>query len=173
LKQGDVIIAMDGKPVKDGDDLVARVAETPVGQTVNLRYVRDKKEQDTKLVIGDRSQVFADQLGSAEEEPSGGSRGTDARFGISIQNLTPDIASRLGIDSKGVLVTSVDADSFAEEVGLQRGDVIMEINHQAINKVDDVLRIQRGITPKSDVVFLVQRNQGGNMTTLYLAGTLQ
>jgi serine protease Do len=173
LEQGDVIISMDGKPIKDGDDLVARVAETPVGRTVSVRYLRDKKEQETKLVIGDRSEVFAGQFGPDEPEEPGESGSTDVKFGISIQNLTPDIVGRLGLSANsGVLVTSVDANSFAEEVGLQRGDVILEVNHQAVSKVDDVLRIQRDLAPKSDVVFLVQRNQGGDTTSLYLAGTL-
>ena len=74
--------------------------------------------------------------------------------------------------TKGVAVTGVDPDSFAEEIGLQRGDVILEINHQPVKDVDDVVSIQKKLKQKSDVVFLVQRNQGGQSLTLYLAGTL-
>jgi serine protease Do len=173
LQQGDVITSIDGKAIQDGDDLVARVAETPVGQTVTVRYVRDKKEQETRLVIGDRSEVFATQLGSPQSEQPGEASPTDVKFGLSIQNITPDLAGRLGISANGgVLVTSVDPDSFSEEVGLQRGDIILEVNHQSVSNVDDVLGIQRNLGSGTDVVFLVQRSRAGETTSLYLAGTL-
>jgi S1-C subfamily serine protease len=55
---------------------------------------------------------------------------------------------------------------------VQRGDVITQINQQPVLKVDDVLKIQRALKPKSDVVFMIQRNQRGQSLTLYLAGTL-
>jgi len=173
LQQGDVILAINGQPVKDGDDLVSKVAGTPVGDTLTIRYLRDRQEREAQVVIGDRSQVFADILGAGNEEGSPEAGSTEAKFGITIQNLTPELANRLGLEeSRGVLVTSVDSDSLAEEVGMQRGDVILELNHQPVSKVDDVLRIQRGLKPKTDVVFLVQRTQQGQTLSLYLAGTL-
>ena len=173
LMQGDVILSLDGQAINNGEDLVSKVASTPVGQSVTIKYLRDKKEQEAKVEIGDRSKVFADQLGTSEEQESSKPEGTDVKFGISIQNITPDIASRLGIsETKGVLVTSVDPDSFAEDIGLERGDVIMQVNHQPVNKVDDVLRIQRNLKSGADVVFLVQKTQQGQTITRYLAGTL-
>jgi serine protease Do len=144
-----------------------------VGRPVSIRYLRDKKEQEAKVEIGDRSVVFAERLGADEEAESAEATGTDVKFGISIQNVTADVAGRLGIsEGKGVLVTSVDPDSFAEEIGLERGDVILQVNQQPVNKVEDVLRIQRSLASKTDVVFLIQRNQQGQPTSLYLAGTL-
>jgi serine protease Do len=174
LKQGDVIVSLNGTPIKDGDDLVAKVAATPVGDGVTVRYIRDRKELETKVTIGDRSKVFADLLGTSEEEGQPEKEGTEAKFGVTIQNITPESAGRLGLgaDVKGVLVTNVDNDSFAEEIGVQRGDVVVQINQQPVTKVDDVLRIQRSLKPKSDVVFLIQRSQRGQSITLYLAGTL-
>ena len=173
LKQGDVIISVDGEPIRNGDDLVSKVAETPVGQSVSIKFMRDKKEQEAKVVIEDRAKVFADRLGTGEEEESTQAEGTDVKFGISIQNITPDVAGRLGItENIGVLITSVDTDSFAEDVGLLRGDVILQVNHQPVNKVDDVLRIQRSLKSGTDVVFLVQRTQLGQTVNQYLAGTL-
>ena len=173
LRQGDVIISVDGQVVEDGDGLIAIVAGTPVDRPVVVRYIRDREEQETTVVIGDRTEVFAGQLnpGGGSDQPS--TEDTEARFGISIQNITPEIASRLGIEpDEGVLVTSVDNDSFAEEIGLQRGDVIQQLNHQPVNRVQDVLQIQRGLAPQSDVVFMVLRAQGSQPVTLYLAGTL-
>ena len=173
LKQGDVILSIDGDTVQDGDELVAKVASTPVGQSVTIRYVRNQQEQETELVIGDRSKVFASILGTEEGYRPSEQEDTEAKFGVSIQNVTPEIASQLGIDeTRGVVVTAVDTDSFADEVGLQRGDVILEINQQRVDGVNDVVRIQRDLHSGSDVVFLIQRNRRGQTLTLYLADTL-
>ena len=173
LQQGDVIIGVDGTQIKNGENLVSKVAETPVGTSVTIKFIRDKKEQEAQIVIEDRAVVFADRLGGAEEEATAPAESTDVKFGISIQNITSDVAGRLGIgQDKGVLVTSVDTDSFAEEIGILRGDVILQVNQQPVNKVDDVLRIQRTLQSGDDVVFLVQRTQQGQSENRYLAGTL-
>ena len=173
LKQGDVILSIDGESIKNGDDLVSKVANTAIGQTVAVMYLRDKKQHEAKIEIGDRMKVFADQLGGGDQEENAQPGSTDVKFGISIQNITSDVASRLGLsDTKGVLVTAVDSDSFAEDIGLERGDVILQVNHQAVSKVDDVLRIQKSLKSGADVVFLVQKMQQGQPSTKYLAGTL-
>ena len=173
LKQGDVIISVDGAEIRDGEDLVSTVADTAVGTSVRVKFIRDKQEQDTSVVIEDRAMVFADRLGDREAEDAAPAESTDVKFGISIQNITADLAGRLGItQDNGVLVTSIDTDSFAEEIGMLRGDVILQVNHQPVNKVDDVLRIQRTLKSGDDVVFLVQRTQQGLSANQYLAGTL-
>ena len=173
LKQGDVIVSVDGKPVEDGDGLIAVVAGASVGEPVAVRYLRNKEEHETSVVIGDRTEVFAGRLNPEGSSDQPSAEDTEAKFGISIQNITPEVASRLGMDAnEGVLVTSVDNSSFAEEIGLQRGDVIQQLNHQPVNRVEDVLRIQRDLPAKSDVVFMILRTQGSQSMTLYLAGTL-
>ncbi|HWP86210.1 MAG TPA: Do family serine endopeptidase [Terriglobia bacterium] len=173
LKQGDVIVAINDSPIHSPDDLLAQVAALPVGEKATVRYIRDKKEQSTQLVPGDRAEMLAEQGGGGT--PFGGGRpGTPAKFGISVQNLTPQIARQMGLesDARGVVVSSVDEASFAEEIGLRRGDVILEINHEPVRSVEDVLRLQRNLKSGSDVVFLVKRMQLGQTATLYLAGTL-
>lgn len=173
LKQGDVILSIDGEQINDGDGLIAKVAGAPVGESVTIRFVRNREEQETELIIGDRSKVFADILGTEEGYGPSEQEDTEAKFGISIQNVTPEIASQLGIDgTRGVVVTAVDRDSFADEVGLRRGDVILEINQQRVDGVNDVVRIQRDLHSGSDVVFLIQRNRRGRTETMYLADTL-
>jgi serine protease Do len=159
--------------VRNGDDLISVVAAAPVGQPVTVRYLRNKQEQQASVTIGDRSKVFAGVLNPSEGQEAPSAEGAEAKFGVSIQNITPEMASRLGLDgTQGVLVTSVESNSFAEEVGLQRGDVILQVNQQPVNRVDDVLRIQRGLGARADVVFLIRRGQGNQSVTLYLAGTL-
>jgi serine protease Do len=89
--------------------------------------------------------------------------------------LTPEIADKMNIPSgKGVIVQDVKPGSFADEdVGLTRGDVILEINKQPVNSVEDFDRITSALKSGQDVVFLVrQRGGGANAGTIFLAGTL-
>ena len=92
---------------------------------------------------------------------------------MSVRSVTPDLADRLGIPSgKGVLVSEVKPGSFAEDVGLSRGDVILEVNKQPVNSEDDLRKIQTQLKSGQDVVFLVRQGRGRNAGTIFLAGTL-
>ena len=173
LQQGDVIVAINGSPINSADDLLAKVAELPVGEKATLGYIRDRKEQSSTLMIIDRSKMLAGLTGADQEPEDSAHEGAQAKFGISVQNVSPEIARQMGLEgASGVMVSDVTDSSFAEEVGLQRGDVILEVNHQPVQKVDDLMRIQLGLKPGSDVVFLVRRSQGGQSSPMYLAGTL-
>jgi serine protease Do len=173
LQQGDVILAINGSPVKDTNDLVAKVAALPVGEKATIRYLRDRKEKESTVVIEDRSKMLADMTGEEGQSGSTAPDATKAKFGISVQNLTPEMAQQMGIaDSKGVVVSDVKDSSFADEVGMQPGDVIVELNQQPVNSVDDIMRIQKNLKPGSDVVFRIERSENGHAEPLYLAGTL-
>lgn len=173
LKQGDVIVSIDGKPIKDGEELVSKVSTQPVGAKVRIGYIRDRKTEETTVLIGDRGETFADLLPSSGDQNPSGKQNTKAKLGMSIENITPQTARQLGLkEAKGVLVAAVDSSSFAEEVGLQPGDVLLEMNQQPVRKVDDVLKLQENLKAGSDVVFLIERNHSGQPATLYLAGTL-
>jgi serine protease Do len=174
LKQGDVIVAINGTTITDGDKLVSTIAALPVGAKASVRYIRNRKEQQATIAIGDRARMLADMTGSDDGEGSAEERdATKARFGISIQNLTPAMVRQMGLEeAKGVVVSNVESSSFADEVGLRSGDVIIEINQQPVTKVEDVIKIQENLKTGSDVVFLVRRSEGGRSAPLYLAGTL-
>jgi serine protease Do len=173
IKPGDVIVAVDGTAIKTGDQLVSKISETPVGSNVRIKYVREGKPAEVALTIADREKIFKELSGETQEnkEPGGAS---EARFGVTLQNLAPEMAERLGMGNvQGVVVTDVDANSFAEDVGLARNDIITEIQRQPVRSVDDVRRIQRTVKPKDDVVFKVlRRDRRGRFTPLFLAGTL-
>ncbi len=180
IKSEDVIIAMNGKSVKDGDDLVNRVAETPVGTTVTLTIDRAGKKSDHQVTIEDRTKVFANNprvRGDDFEEPSR-SEGTQAKFGISIRNLADSERDQMGLqDRRGVVVTRVENGSFAEEIGVTARDVIVSINRQTVNSVDDVKRIQATLKSGDAVAFRVMRRvggmgQSGQWQSLFVAGTL-
>ena len=173
LKIGDTITAVDGKNVKTGDELVSDIASRKPGSKAKLAFVRNGKQQEATVTIADRSKLFASRLGE-EEENQGGEEPKPSKFGLSVRSITPDLADRLNIAAgKGVVVQDVKQGSFAEDVGLNRGDVILEVNKQPVNTPEDFTKIESSLKSGQDVVFLVRpRGARAQDGTIFLAGTL-
>jgi len=173
LKVGDTIFSVDGKQVKTGDELVSDIARRKPGEKIALGYFRNGKKEETSVTVADRAKLFASRLGE-DEESSEASAPKQSKLGATVRALTPEIADRLNVPSgKGVIVQDVKNGSFADDVGLTRGDVVLEINKQPVNNEDDFDRIQSGLKSGQDVVFLVRQRGGGrNDGTIFLAGTL-
>jgi serine protease Do len=173
LKVGDTIFSVDGKSIKNGDELVSDIASRKPGSKVTLGYFRNGKKDEAAVTVADRAKLFASRLGDQEE---GGEQSTpkQSKLGAMVRDLTPEMADRLNVPSgQGVVVQEVKPGSFADDVGLTRGDVILEINKQKVNSIDDFDRVQSGLKSGQDVVFLVrQRGAGRNDGTIFLAGTL-
>ena len=187
IKEEDIIVAMDGKSVKDGDDLVGRVAEMPVGTPVRLMVDRSGKQKEFKVTIESRSEVFKDDpriSGNAlpkEEEPGKVEGTTQAKFGMKIKPLSDAERETMDLKEKrGVEVVNVDQGSFAEDVGIVEKDVIISINRQPVATIDDIRRIQGSLKSGDAVAFRVMRsNQLGpragkavQWTSFFLSGTL-
>ncbi|OLD20391.1 MAG: peptidase S1 [Acidobacteriales bacterium 13_1_40CM_3_55_5] len=173
LKVGDNINSVDGRPVKNGDDLVGDIASRKSGAKVTLGVIRNGKKQDITVTVADRAKLFASRLGE-EEDSSDSSSPKESKLGLSVRAVTSDIADRLDIPAgKGIIVQDVKPGSFADDVGLSRGDVILEINKQPVNSEDDFTKISSTLKSGQDVVFLVrQRGAGRQDGTIFLAGTL-
>jgi serine protease Do len=171
LKVGDTVTAVDGKAVKNGDELVAEIASRKPGSKVSLGIMRNGKKQENTVVVADRAKLFASRLG--DEEQGGEEEGPkQSKLGVTVHELTADMADRLGVPAgKGVIVQDVKQGSFADDVGLTRGDVVLEINKQPVNSEDDFNRVATSLKSGQDVVFLV-RQRGGQPGTSFLAGTL-
>jgi serine protease Do len=93
---------------------------------------------------------------------------------VTVRSITPDLADRLSIAAgKGVVVQDVKQGSFAEDLGLNRGDVILEVNKQPVNSPDDFIKLESSLKSGQDVVFLVRpRGARAQDGTIFLAGTL-
>src|SRR6266576_3150098 len=169
LKGGDVITSVNGHAVKTGNDLVNPIAEAPIGSKVKLTYMRDRAQKEATATVEDRTRVFPN---SAAHQNDSQNDSTAAEFGLRVENLTPDRASRVGLEGqKGVLVIEVDPASFGDDLNFTRGDVITEINRQPINSVADYRAAVSKLKPGDDVVFKVLRRQDGDrMLTVYLSG---
>ena len=173
IKVGDTIVSVDGKPVKNGDDLVSDIASRKPGTKVTLGFVRNGKKQEATVTVADRAKLFAARLGE-DEENGGEETPKESKLGLTVGAVTSEMADRLDIPAgKGVIVKDTKPSSFADDVGLTRGDVILEINKQPVNSEDDFTRISSALKSGQDVVFLVrQRGAGRQDGTIFLAGTL-
>jgi serine protease Do len=155
VKVGDVIIEFDGKEVKDSSDLPIIVARTPVDRRARMKVLRDKKEITLTVSVGE----LKDQevVASAPEK---------GELGLTVQRLTPQMAESLGLDkSEGVVVTSVEPGSTADEAGIRRGDVIVEVDRKPVRNLDEYKKAVAAIRKGRGILFLVRR--GDN--TLFLA----
>jgi serine protease Do len=191
LKSDDIILAVNDKPLKDGDDLMSRVADMPVGTTCMLTVDRDGKRKDFKLVVQDRLKVFWDDprvVGEVKNVPTANAEEEKpevvskvVQFGIQVRALGDD-EKNLTTDKTGMVVTRVEPNSFAAEIGMQDRDIITSIDRKPINSVDDIKKIQSTLKPGDPVVFRVVRSLGpvrrgaaGNTPSsqvLWLPGTL-
>jgi serine protease Do len=174
LKVGDTITLIDGKKVAKGAELVADIASRKPGSKANLGFLRNGKQQDTTVIIADRAKLFAGRLGDAQENDDE-SAPKQSKFGVTVRKVTPEMADRLDLpQGKGVIVQDVKPGSFAEDVNLGRGDIILEVNKQAVNSEEEFAKVESSLKSGQDVVFLVrQRGSTRQDGTIFLAGTLQ
>jgi serine protease Do len=171
LKGGDVITSVNGHPVKSGNDLVNPIALAPIGSKVRIDYVRDRQSKETSAVVEDRTRVFPN---SSAKQSDSQSEGGAAEFGLRVENLTPDRASRVGMEGqKGVLVVDVDPATFGDDLGFARGDVIAEVNRQAVGSVADYKAVMGKLKPGMNVVFKILRRQDNDrVLTVFLPGVI-
>lgn len=173
LKVGDTIVSVDGQSVKNGDELVSDIASRKPGSKVTLGFFRNGKKQEATVTVSDRARLFAARLGEEEE---GGEEATPkpSKLGLAVRALTNEMADRLDIAAgKGVIVQDVKPSSFADDIGVARGDVILEINKQPVNSEEEFNRVASTLKSGQDVVFLIrQRGAGRQGGTIFLAGTL-
>src|SRR3984957_19265236 len=173
LKVGDTITAIDSKKVMKGNDLVSDIASRKPGSKATLGFLRNGKLQDTTVTIADRAKLFAARLGD-DQENGDESTPKQSKFGVTVRKVTPEMADRLDMPTgKGVIVQDVKPGSFAEDINLGRGDIILEVNKQPVNNEEDFARVKSSMKSGQDVVFLVrQRGTTRQDGTIFDAGTL-
>ena len=155
VKVGDVIVEFDGKEVKDSGDLPIIVARTPVDKKIRMKVLRDKKEVTLNVAVG--------ELKDEEVVASVPEKG---ELGMTVQKLTPQLAENLGLDkTDGVVVTAVEPGSAADEAGIRRGDVIVEVDRKPVRGVEEYRKAIAGSRKGRGVLFLVRRGE----STLFLA----
>ncbi len=164
IMRGDIIIEYDGKLISSVSNLRNSVAQTRVGSKVELKIFRNGKEFSLNVVVAE----LPKEMAIISEEPEGNIQ-RNAFSGITVYDLTKEIALQLGLNSaeKGVVVVKVEPGSPADEAGLKKGDVILEIDRKKINNVEDFKRITSLVKSKEETV-LLYINRGGNRLFLTL-----
>ena len=153
LKRGDVIVAFNGKAVNSSRDLPAMVANTPVGQEATLTVVRDGKKHKLSITVG--------KLPSEEARAEIPSQSRQAQWGLQLQDITPQLAARYGLKTDhGALVVGVQPDSPAAEAGIRAGDIILEVNRQAVESVEETREAFARAADQAPLLLLVQRGEG-------------
>jgi serine protease Do len=184
IKPEDIIIALNGKAIRDGDELINRVADLPIGSPATITVDRSGKRLDFKLTIGDRAEVIRRETnarfpGAQEPEETPAPEPTRSQFGINIRPLNDvEKDSINSLAKNGVKVTRVEPGSFADDIGMIDGDVIVSINRQPVTTVDEIKKVQGTLHGGSAVAFRVLRSSpaGRGRSTewsgQFLSGTL-
>ena len=159
IEQGDVIVEFDGKEVTDSKDLPRIVASTPIGKAVTIKLLRNGKALDRQVKVGEMEEKV--EVAKAPSHKS---------LGITVQNLTPEIAKGLGLKKDtGVVVTRVEPGSPAADAGIQTGDLVQEVNRKPVKNVEDFVQKVEKAKGQDNVLLLIQRGQNN----LFAAVTLK
>src|ERR1700687_2859689 len=167
LRTGDVITELDGKPVTDAGQLQMTVGQKRPGDTIHVLVVRDSKPTSIAVKL--------EALGGGRgTETAGGERGK-GRWGLSLGDLTPDVRNELQGQEQaqgqgpvhGAIVEDVQPGSPADNAGLQRGDVIMEVNRHSVKSASEVAQALSGVASGQDALVLVWSNGGSTFRVLH------
>jgi serine protease Do len=170
IQVGDVLVSIDGRNIKDGDDLVNDISARRVSSTVKIGYLRDGKQNTANVVIGDRAKTYADITGQQDEPstPQEADAG-EGKLGITVSAIPPSVAAKAGIKG-GVIITSVRPGSFADEIGLGKTAIITAINRKPVTDEASYRAIVSTLKSKDDVVFVIYIPNQKNVN--YVGGTL-
>ncbi|BBF91384.1 Do family serine endopeptidase [Blastochloris tepida] len=166
LKSGDVIVKFDGHEVKEMRDLPRVVAATPIGKAVDIVFLRNGKEQTTKVTVERleeaEKQASTTKPSPQQQQPAAARPGQV--LGLDLAPLTDDLRKRFRIKEtvKGVVITAVDRDSSASEKGIQAGQVLVEVEQQPVGTLADVQRRLEAVKKdgRKSVLLLVANAEG-------------
>jgi serine protease Do len=157
LKQGDIVVEVNGQPVADANQLRSKIGMLDPNTTANLKVLRGGKMENIAVTLG--------EFPSREERASAVDGNNDKSLqGVTVENLNADAARELKLPAgtKGVVVDNVDPASRAADAGLQRGDVIQQVNHKPVSNVKEYSQAVGSSAKDQPVLLLVDRN-GGSM----------
>jgi serine protease Do len=172
LKSGDIITTIDGRPVKDGDDLVNEITSRRPGSSIRLGYVRDGKQMDATVTIGDLDKVFAEaENQQADESPDSQGDAGESKLGLVVRQESDSTLAK--IHTPGVVIQSVRSGSFGDLQGLEPGLVISRINKQPTGTKEQFDAVVGKLKNGDDVVFEVIDPRHPENGINYLGGTLE
>jgi serine protease Do len=174
IKAGDIIVSIDGRAIKDGDDLVADISERKPGSTARIGYMRNGQKNEVTVVIGDRAKMIAAAGSAQEQEQNASPESPDAsqsKLGLSVADLPQNAPAGL----HGVVIQSVKPGSFADEINLSsaEGMVIVSVNKRPVRNVSEFRSIVSSLKSGDDVAFELVDPQAPKRGSSYVGGTLR
>lgn len=164
LKEEDVVVAIDGDRVGSSTALTRVVALKPPDSTVALTLYRAGKELQVKVKLGTRPDL--EGVGAVEKPELDGPESSQKRIGLSFQDIDPRLAQTSGLPKQGALVVDVAPGSPAENAGLRRGVVVLEVNRKAIRGRDDLMKALKDIKSGSVVLLRITAPGAGGARSL-------
>ncbi|MGA7157649.1 MAG: trypsin-like peptidase domain-containing protein [Acidobacteriaceae bacterium] len=172
VQPNDVIVSVDGRPIKNGDELISIISDKHPGSTVSLGIIRSGKHITIDCGIMDRDKLYANMSSSNQgSNEAGPSDAGQTKFGITVQPLTQAMQTQLHVTG-GVAITSVKPGSFADSINLYQGAVIVEINRKPVTDVANYNAIASSLKSGDDVVFAVINPQAPKSGQYLIGGTL-
>jgi len=157
IQQGDVIISFAGKNVKSANDLPLMVAETPVGHEVPVSLLRNGKEVHVTVKVAEMT----------EAKVAAQSQGAVASLGMKVDDLSPQWRQKFGIgEPGGVVVVSVDEGGLADQAGIQKGDIIKEVNRKPVKNLEEYSAAIEETPKGKPILFLLKRGKQSLFVTL-------
>jgi serine protease Do len=158
IRSGDVIVGFNGKEINDEHELPQAVGSTKPGKTVNLRLLREGKEMTIAVTIA--------EMEGEPGKPAGG-HDLSKNLGLTVQDFTPELAQRFGIENtKGVLVTGVEDGSPAEDAGFKEGDIVRQINRRPVSGMAEFMKMAAKFKADKTTLFLVERGDARILLTV-------
>lgn len=171
IRSGDVITAINDKPVEDAHALRIMVAEFQPGAQVNVRLIRNGHDRVVRVTLGQlRIESQSQNNGGDNNNDNGGSSTTDALDGVTVADIDPQAREQLHLpeDLAGVIVTDVSDSSNSASAGLQRNDVILEINHHSVANADQAVDLCKQAKGKH-ILLKIWRREGNFSGTRFLS----
>ena len=157
LKRGDVITSVNNQSISDRNTLRNAVASLAPGTNVQVKAVRDGREASFQVALAE----LPDNRRATTEDSDSATGTNTGRFGMTLQPLTADMASRMGLSAneQGLVVTRLDPDGAAADAGLRQGDLIQEVNRKPVRNLTEFTAAvqQSGARP---ALLLVKRGEG-------------
>jgi len=161
IQREDVIVAIEGDPVRSPNQLQQEVAQYRPGQEITVSLYRDGERREVEVTLADA------ELNVAAAEPATPEPAAETRLGFQVENVDAEMARQLGLErAAGVVITDVDRLSPAYRQNLTRGLLIEQIQRQPVEDADDVRRILSEVEP-GEIVSIVALNPGTGQTSVY------
>ncbi|MFB3896901.1 MAG: DegQ family serine endoprotease [bacterium] len=157
IESGDVIVEFNGVPVNSSSELRNLVAQAKVNDKVPVKLIRKGKEKTVTVKIAERTEEVEKLAGSTTP----GSADTVTKWGITAQTMTKDLADKLKIGFvEGLLITEIKPNSFADNAGLMKNDIILKLNDTPVKDIKSFNDTVKDIKPGDSVMFYVKRGDG-------------